>query len=588
MAEGLWEIWDDAASIDTAAAGWTRLATAIDGAGETLVAKSKDLLGTDWEGDDATSFAEHRKELVGSVDAATKLAKKVSSTLTNMAGVVRVAQGNLDISWAKVSGIEHTGSPSGAIRWFPEDETERAAVTTESENATGIRAELDKSLAEDKRALDAAVGDWKAITATWRGVVEGGQDPFTLPEDADGLGVITVGDQTFINTGAGADNVTITIDPDTGDQIVTVNGKTYRVPIGQEIVIRTGGDNDIIEVPQGTRVNVTILGGDGDDRVQGGDGHDRILGGDGNDEVQAGSRNDTVLGGAGRDYVDGQTGDDLLGGGSGDDTVYGLDGSDRVLGGTGKDYLEGGEGDDRVLGGAGDDLLSGGRDDDTLVGGAGDDVAYAGHGSDTTYGGTGKDTSNEEADDTAGDDVERTVTVQITDAARFIKIEGSPDFVARVEADLDLLRSSPAGQRMLAELEAQHEDSGVLGMFKDGITIREHPAGDNNTASPDGTIEYSPRRDQSVDERPPIVGLYHEMAHIYDFMSDNYDDDEYHGTDTADDGIEQGERTAVGLPVDHDHDAGTPEQRDPDHPWELTENALRDELGWDRREAYRG
>jgi hypothetical protein len=77
------------------------------------------------------------------------------------------------------------------------------------------------------------------------------------------------------------------------------------------------------------------------------------------------------------------------------------------------------------------------------------------------------------------------------------------------------------------------------------------------------------------------------MAHIYDFFSENYDDTPYDGDATEDHGIEQGERTAVGLPVDHDHDPSTDERVDPDHPVELTENGLREELGWDLRESYR-
>lgn len=588
MAEGMWELWDDAASLDSAATAWTRLSTALDDAGETLVARSKNLMGSDWEGDAATSYAAHRKDLVASLDAASSLASSISSTTTGMAGVVRVAQGNLDLAWAEVSGIEHTGSPSGDVRFRCEDDAELQRVNAAVARANEIRTELDSALATDRKALEDAVAQWDAITSAWAGIAEAGQDPFTLPKDSDGVGVITVDGHTYVNTGAGDDHVKITIDPATGDQIVDVNGTTYRVPKDQEIVVRTGEGGDVVEVPKGTRVNVTILGGEGDDKVQGGDGRDTILGGDGEDEVQAGAGDDVVLGGTGRDYVDGQTGNDLLAGGAGDDTVYGLDGDDRILGGSGTDYLEGGKDKDVVHGGSGDDVVSGGRDDDTLFGAGGDDVVYAGAGTDATYGGTGDDTANQEAGDT-GEEVERTVTVQISDTARFINIEGSPEFVARVEADLDMLRSSPAGQQMLAAMQQEHDDSGFLGMFQEGVTIREHPGGDNNTADPDGNvIEYSPRRDESVDDRPPIVGLYHEMAHVYDYMTGNYDDSEYHGADGQDDGIEQGERTAVGLPVDHDDDPNTPEQRDPDHPYPLTENGLRDELGWDRREHYRG
>lgn len=45
---------------------------------------------------------------------------------------------------------------------------------------------------------------------------------------------------------------------------------------------------------------------------------------------------------------------------------------------------------------------------------------------------------------------------------------------------------------------------------------------------------------------------------------------------------------ATGLPIDHDDDADTPEQLDPDHPFAATENGLRDELGLPPRSYYDG
>lgn len=587
MAEGMWELWDGAASLDSAAAAWTRLSTALGDAGDTLVARSKGLLAADWEGDAATSYAAHRKDLVGALDEASTLASQVASTMTGMAGVVRIAQGSLNLSWATISGIEHTGSPSGEVRFQYEGDAELAKINAATTRAQEIRDGLDSSLAEDQKALGDQVAEWNALTSAWQAIADGDQDPFILPPDADGIGVISVGDQTFVNTGGGDDNVRIAIDPVTGDQIVTVNGETYRVPAGQHIVIRTGEGQDVVEVPKGTDVDVTILGGKDYDRIQGGAGDDRVLGGSGDDEVDAGDGDDVVLAGGGRDYVDGQRGDDLLSGGGGDDTVYGLDGDDSLLGGGGQDYLEGGQGDDRILGGAGKDVVSGGRDDDRLYGGGDADRVYAGAGTDTTSGGSGEDHVHAESGDTEGDDVEHTVTVQISDTARFIKIEGSPEFVARVEADLDMLRSSPNGQQMLEALQHKHENSGGwFGIGREDLTIREYPDNTNSTADPDNNdIDYSTRIDH-VDGAPPVAVLFHEMAHVYDFMYGNYDDTPYDGEASEDKGVEQGERTAVGLPVDHDHDDSTEEIRDPDHPYALTENGLREEMGVELREDY--
>jgi uncharacterized protein YukE len=60
----------------------------------------------------------------------------------------------------------------------------------------------------------------------------------------------------------------------------------------------------------------------------------------------------------------------------------------------------------------------------------------------------------------ATDDDGRSVTVQISDLSRHIRIEGTPEFTERVQADLDLLRSSPTGQSMLTG--------------RDTLTIREY------------------------------------------------------------------------------------------------------------------
>ncbi|MFD3593173.1 M91 family zinc metallopeptidase [Nocardia sp. NPDC058640] len=52
--------------------------------------------------------------------------------------------------------------------------------------------------------------------------------------------------------------------------------------------------------------------------------------------------------------------------------------------------------------------------------------------------------------------------------------------------------------------------------------------------------------------------------------------------------IQEGERVAVGHPIDHDHNPQTPEQLVPDseHPTKITENEFREELGLSPREHY--
>ncbi|MEU1982437.1 M91 family zinc metallopeptidase [Nocardia sp. NPDC019395] len=590
MAEGSWRLWHDAASLDDAAREWAMLADRLQKTADRLVAESKRIVA-EWEGDSADSYHAHRGRVVSELDTAHSTAANVSAAVETIAKSVRLAQEHLDQAWGTVSHIPHSGSPSGEIRFEPRNDAEVELVSAAVTRETEIRSGLDVSLGGEMHVLVHATGVWDAMRMGLLPISEFEEDPFELPGDADRVGVITVGNKTYINTGAGNDSVMISDDPFSDGQLVTVNGKSFVVPRGQKIVIRTGGGDDNVSVQKGTQVNFTVLGGRGNDSVKTGAGADRVLGGRGDDEIETGGGRDAVLAGAGRDYVDGQGGDDLLGGGGDSDTVYGLGGDDRIVGGSGADYLEGATGNDTIVAGRGHDIVSGGRGDDVLYGGSGYDVSYAGAGSDATYGGTDEDISYEESGDRSYGDTETTVTVQISNDARFIEIEGSPEFVARTEADLDMLRSSPTGQQMLAELERAHDDSGILGIGQENLTITEYHRSDNSWAHQHifggDEIEYSPRVDNVSGESPPVATLYHEAAHVYDFMTDNRDDTPYTGEDSDDRNVAQIERVAVGLPVDHDHNPNTPERIDPDHPIELTENGLRKEIGWLSRDHYR-
>ncbi|MDQ4052111.1 MAG: M91 family zinc metallopeptidase [Actinomycetota bacterium] len=598
MASGIWDLADDAGKLDSAAEAWAQIGTALSGVGDDVTTCSQAVVTAGWEGTSATSYDGHRKKLVTDLDKAADAADSIASTMVMSAGALRSAQGQLDGEWAKIVGIKHSWVAGGQLTFFPEDDAESERLQNATSAAQSIREALDETLAEDAANLRKLTSTWRTISSTWRSVADGSTDPFELPTEADTTGVITDGNRTIINTGAGDDSVTVYVDPFTGEKIVIVNGEVHRFPAGQEITIRGGGGNDTIDVPSGMDIDLTIIGSEGDDKISGGEGDDTILGLDGDDQVDADDGNDRVSGGAGRDYLDGQQGDDTLDGGDGDDTVYGLDGDDTLIGGEGRDYLEGGDGDDDLRGRDGADILSGGNDDDVIRGGTGDDVSYAGRGEDTTYGGAGTDTAHNEHGDLNLGGVENTVRVEIPDTTYFIKIEGSQDFVDRIEADIDMLRSSPAGQQMLENLQQNHDDSGFLGMNKDSLTIREYhdPSDPNNSTASHSGNDYEININHRLDdlrigggttvEGPPIAVLYHELAHVYDYANETSMDGDYHGDDQDNQGTPNDERQAAGLPVDHDDDPSTPEIIDPDHPYQYTENGLRDEMGADHRDHY--
>jgi uncharacterized protein YukE len=579
---GVWDLAARPDALDAAAQAWLGMAERVDEAATSVNNRASGVLGS-WEGESATSYDAHRRTLVTSIDEATNSAARVSTALQRAAGSLRKAQADLDASWASVSDIPSVVG-GGTVTFQPRDDAEAARARTAIDRADEVRARLDAELAEDAAALTAATELWEQTAAEWASIADGGTDGFTVPSGAGDVGIIVVGDRVIVNGTDGDDDISITVDPVTGEQTVVVNGVAHTVPAGQEVVVRGGDGNDTITVPQGGGVSFTLIGSGGRDDLTGGDGDDTLLGLDDDDNIDAGAGDDRVSGGAGQDYLNGQGGDDRVSGGEGRDTLYGLSGDDTLSGGAEQDYLEGGTGNDALSGGHGDDVLSGGDGDDTLHGGAGADVSYAGRGTDTTHGGTGSDTANGEAGD-AHDGVESTVTIEIPDGLAGIRIEGSPEFVERVEADLQLLASSPEGQRMIANLQQHIEDG------PDTLTIREYhnPADpDNSTASTDGTnsvINYNTRLDD-FRGAPPVVVLYHEFAHVYDYMNDTFDSTPYSGDDPTDHGIRQGERQATGLPIDHDHDPSTPEVIDPDHDLGLTENGLRGEMGLPDREHY--
>ena len=336
---------------------------------------------------------------------------------------------------------------------------------------------------------------------------------------------------------------------------------------------------------------VTLVGGDGNDTLQAGGAGGGLFGLWGNDTLLGGAGTDYLSGGADTDYLEGRAGADLLLGGEGADTLYGLGGNDNLFGGEGADYLDGGTGNDTVNGGADDDVVAGGDGDDHLDGGAGDDVAYSGAGADDVHGGDGVDRAYLAGPDpTTG--VERSSEVIVATGTDFVSIDGSADFAARVRSDLAVLAASPTGQAMFTAL-SNGDEARPMGDWFGGESVVIAETTDANGYTYGSTvpvgpakirIEYNPAFDTLQGGAPPVSVLYHELAHAYDYTYGTLARGIYTGADNP--GVPNAEREAVGLPIDADHDPSTPDTLDPDHPYVVTENGLRDEMGIPDRLYY--
>lgn len=464
--------------------------------------------------------------------------------------------------------------------------------------------------------------------------------------------VTKTGDTVTIETTKKDDKIGITQDT-AGNVTVEVNGKkqTFSGKDKDNLLIKAGDGNDTLTVAKGVTVTLQLEGGNGNDtvtvdkdvkarqKINGGDGDDKITGGGGDDKIEAGAGNDEVDGGEGDDYINGSRGRDKLAGGAGNDVIYGGDDDDAIDGGEGDDYLEGSKGNDTIMGGKGKDVLSGGIGDDTLRGGDGDDVLYAGQGKDQLFGEKGSNkifSQSDDIDDSKVKGVKNAVVIvelKGNPGGTSVIVDGSNEFKERVEADLEMLRSTPKGRSMLQSYDDANaattvkDTSGKVSKKGVTVTIREEKispinmrttadtVGANPTMKPiydskgkitgynkgdasDATIHYSPdimvrvkNADNSTVDFLPSVSLFHEMGHAYDYTHGTLRDGNYTGKDKIDSknsDLSNAERVATGLEMDTDGDSKTTEKLDSaNHPDDLTENALRAEMNRNKREHYK-
>lgn len=488
---------------------------------------------------------------------------------------------------ARVDEVPPAGAASQAFQAVPGDGTRIDGNATNQSGSTRSQTVDGKPLVSDPIEMTANV----TITRER-----------TYAEAAPGQYYVS-SDQLVFATGNQNDRLQVSQNAD-GSLGVDINGERYEVNLArasgvpQEFTIRSNGGDDTIEVAPDVKVNFVVDGGAGNDRIVTAAGHDRIEGGQGNDIVQTG---------AGLDYVAAGAGDDTLDTGAGRDVAYGGSGDDAIAGGDDVDYLDGGDGRDTLDGGADADVLSGGLGEDRLSGGTGADRVYAGAGADTIVNTGGRDVIYAQrvgdtlsAADGASNQV---VNVELNSGLglKGVRVEGSEAFRQRIEDDLAFLRSSPSGQRMLAEFDRAAAQGNT-------VTIRELQNEQNGFAlSAGGTIaNQRPGQASDVDisynpsffvaELPaPSVILYHEMSHAYNGVNGTFLPGDFNGRGSpadiadADAGVPNAERQAVGLDTtapayDFDRDPATPPTTH--NPIALTENGMREEMGLPLRPSY--
>jgi Ca2+-binding RTX toxin-like protein len=303
-------------------------------------------------------------------------------------------------------------------------------VLTTGAATHGIGNALDNRIigVDGDQRLEGLDGDDHLLGQGGNDTLEGGAGDDIL-EGGTGDDVMSggTGDDLYI-VESSADQITEDGTKDGGKDTVQ-SSVTYTLSDFVETLILTGDDN-INGFGSTDNTANTIIGNDGDNRIDGRGGADIMQGGAGNDLYFVDDAGDKIIEAAKdggidsvqsslKDYtlaanvenlglsVDGEnaTGNNLDNGMTGNNTDNHLDG------GAGDDTLKGLQGNDRLDGGAGDDTLDGGssNDVDTLNGGAGNDTYIVSDSGDVVFEGKnqGTDTVITTVDGyTLGDNVE--------------------------------------------------------------------------------------------------------------------------------------------------------------------------------------
>lgn len=336
--------------------------------------------------------------------------------------------------------------------------------------------------------------------------------------------------------------------------------------------------------------------------------------------------------------MSGGDGNDITWGGQGRDTAYGGNGDDILQGEEGDDYMDGGSNDDLLIGAGGNDTMSGGKNDDELIGGEGADMQIGASGADVYTGADASDVIITDSPEFTSVAEVRVVEHDATAGTGSVTTaEGSrAEFVTRVEDDLETLRSLETGQQMLNSLDQAAADSTLvvdLPVFgntaiNDGnqVVIEEldgrdeiaairdpsvNPTTENGFSRYEGnipdrslgadgtpgfggdtTIRYNPSVNLDLNTSgatPPVVILFHELAHAYHNSTGTAIGGVYSpapGSGDVNAGVNNVELQVSGIAIDHDNDPATPDQVFETHPFELTENGLREELNLEQRVEY--
>lgn len=208
------------------------------------------------------------------------------------------------------------------------------------------------------------------------------------------------GGADVINAGAGNDTIDGGLGADIFNGGAGIDTATYANRT-QNLIIQINGSPSDGASNEGDDVETdveNVIGGSGNDIINGSASDNALYGGGGNDSLAGNGNTDTVYGDAGNDSVT-MGASDIMHGGSGTDTAsftYTSSNLTISLDGVSNDTngMNAGTDVENIASGGGNDTLTGNANANSLVGGSGNDVLNGVDGNDSLNGGLGADTFN--------------------------------------------------------------------------------------------------------------------------------------------------------------------------------------------------
>ncbi|MBR0519551.1 hypothetical protein IJJ97_07145 [bacterium] len=405
--------------------------------------------------------------------------------------------------------------------------------------------------------------------------------------------------ENIINTGNGNNSIDVKADKNT---ITTGSGNDSINVDGKDNIINSGAGNDNINT-HGHKNNVNA--GEGDDIINSNGGRDKIHAGDGNDTITSEVGNAVIYGDDGEDTIKSKGSNNSIYGGNDNDNITVFDGNNYIESGKGDDNITAGDGNNVIYGLDGNDNIKAGNGDNYIDGGKDNDNITVGTGKNIVFGGLGEDNINaQKSSGKVFDDNEGTINASnkmevnthdknsVANLGKSVSIDGTDDFQMRIESDLEALKMLKTGQKWLSEMDNSGHTVTIQNTDDKNGYAEAHGTGystfiKNNGergAGADTTIAYNPSFKGPANGVPLNV-VFHEGVHAYN----NATGTKQPGEQIREDGtsVNKREQQCVGLPIENGlvvtHPDGT---KSADNPKELTENAIRAELGLEQRTRY--